>query len=1717
MGVSIPGVTGLLNQPTSQIINGSLNFEGGNNQALKRTPTTAGNRRTWTYSCWVKKQNDNRSTFFSAGTTSSDTGFTDFGLGTQKRLRFSGWNTNWRTSFERIRDYNQFYHFVVAFDATQSTAADKVKLYKNGVQITDFNSYNEPSNVVYAVNDTVIHYIGGIDGGGGENLTFTDFSMTQVYFIDGQQLGPEEFGFTDPLTNTWRPKKYTGDFNVASSDYTGVFAPYSTSARFNSFKTYTNVNENATSYTLPMGNPSHYGGKALDLASGGFQVQTNNSADGDFFMAIWVNLDAYETGKQFGVDIAGNYVYFETVSNGAVKIRHNGSGGNTSNSGYANDTNQWQHWALSRSGGSLRAFVDGEEIVTDTGGISGDNTVLENSKFNFFGADNNTTSYNINGQVIDAVIYIGQGVSGNFTPPTSPLIDSSGNINHYSEFSDSQLYFASPLVDVSGSSPNSLTDYIQTGVNSFYLPFDGNSPIGQDKSGNGNDWTPVNFSGSNTIDKATGALPILNTVSGGRVATVGVRTDATVAAGVGTCVLAVPMAGPMPGNYTDVSNQIDSRSSVKTVTADDNADFSTDTSIFYSGSFKFDGTSDKVSILDHDELDGFGDFTIEMWWYCSTLNSGEYLLAKGNSYMPYMIYNSGSDVLQFFASSNNTSWDIASGASFGSSIPMLNKWNHIAVTREGSTGRLFLNGVQTDTFTSSLPLMTSGDNITVFADSTGGAAPIGYAQDLRIYDGVAKYTEDFIPASTSPDILPDTPSGVSGSSKLTKITEGAVTFDGNGDYLLASKSSDFAYGTGDFTTEAYVYLRSTPSANIGIIDQRDEGEGTATKHTLLITTGNAVKTYVDGSNQIITSAVVRPKTWHHIAYSRSGTTGRIFVDGILQASGTDSKDYSANARVAIGHHPTVSSREFPGSISNLRIVKGTALYTSNFTPPTRELTNVTNTKLLCCQSNKSAGAADVSPSVSGSINDGTVWSDLVKGNLDTQYGNSNRAFPFNGGDKSSITYVDGIRPPAGNLLTMDFGTRFNSATKLKIYAQTSLDGNTYAGTNENLEINGVALTASEWSDNGGGGAGSTDPATFTLSSGLQTLAWGYDYGSTSSGYVYLAGIEVDDVLLVNPVTPMGYGTIISNVSYGRKGATNFNPFITDINTVRGQETGYATWNPLKMGTSDVSMSEGNLFWGTTSNGPDRCTYSTIGMDSGKFYWENEIVEATATAVGIANALADDDGGPALAHNWMYYSATGQVYLDGSASSYGAAYNTNGTIIGVAFDRDNLTLEFYKNGVSQGKLTSISGLTDSETYFAMCGDSGGASQSQVRVNFGQKPFKFPPPDGFQPLNFANVRPSTVITRPDQYVGVTTYTGTGDAVSPRTVELSIAADLVWAKSRDRSSSHQLVDTVRGDNKVLIPNSTDQERDPTSYFGGGGVASIDGRIISIESGSTNNANLNTDGEDAVVWHWKAGGNKNTFNVDDVGHASAAAAGLTAGDVTPTGSSVGTKQGFSIIRWTAPTWNGGPQQVPHGLTQSPSFIITKVIDDIASWYCYHKDLDPTNPEDYYITLNNDQNRNTLANGWGTNPPDNTTFGDRQLGWGDGKDVIAYIWHDVPGLQKFGTYIGNGDNNGPFVELGFRPAVIWVKNRQSGSTNWVVFTDVIDDMNPAYKRLEQNKSLTENTDTTTNAKFDILSNGFKSRGGNGTFVNTLDDKYIYCAWAKSPRINLYGGQANAF
>ena len=123
-----------------------------------------------------------------------------------------------------------WYHLVVSVDTTiSSPASDRVKLYVNGVQETSFSTANYPSqNYDTLINNTAGEYH-AIGRQGELDNHYIDKKLSQVYFIDGQQLGPEEFGFTDPLTNTWRPKKYTGSVNAPASGFEGtVWSSYVT-------------------------------------------------------------------------------------------------------------------------------------------------------------------------------------------------------------------------------------------------------------------------------------------------------------------------------------------------------------------------------------------------------------------------------------------------------------------------------------------------------------------------------------------------------------------------------------------------------------------------------------------------------------------------------------------------------------------------------------------------------------------------------------------------------------------------------------------------------------------------------------------------------------------------------------------------------------------------------------------------------------------------------------------------------------------------------------------------------------------------------------------------------------------------------------------------------------------------------------------------------------------------------------------------------------------------------------------------------------------------------------------------------------------------------------------------------------------------------------------------------------------------------------------------
>ena len=399
----------------------------------------------------------------------------------------------------------------------------------------------------------------------------------------------------------------------------------------------------------------------------------------------------------------------------------------------------------------------------------------------------------------------------------------------------------------------------------------------------------------------------------------------------------------------------------------------------------------------------------------------------------------------------------------------------------------------------------------------------------------------------------------------------------------------------------------------------------------------------------------------------------------------------------------------------------------------------------------------------------------------------------------------------------------------------------------------------------------------------------------------------------------------------------------------------------------------------------------------------------------------------LQSNIIYYYDGDTTELNFSST---AAFNDNPGTFMFAFDADNQKLYFGKDGSWTNGASGISGGNPSigsgplldgfnagETYFPWC--TPYTSGQNMGANFGQKPFKFPPPAGFQPLNAANARPVKVFARPDQYVGVTTYAGDGTSVVVS--DYQFKPDFVWIKGYTDPDRHGLYDTVRGATKRLQSNETNAEDTQN------GVMSFDDKGFSVG----NYAETNGSGRGYVAWSWKAGGNKNTFNVDDVGYASASAAGLDGGSTNPTGASVNTESKFGIYIFDG---NSSNRTLSHGLGQQPDFTIVKKKSTSGnSWVVWHKSI----ANNKYLILNANNNQDTDATLFNSHASDSSTLwtlGSNTSINETGQSSVAYLWCDVPGMQKFGSYVGNGDNDGTYIELGFAPKILLTKSSSHGS-----------------------------------------------------------------------------------
>ena len=1421
MGIAIPQV--ITDRSGAQVIDASLGFSG-TDQKLERTPGSQGNLQTWTWSGWIKllKLNQEHS-IFSSHTGSSDrlhfrissgqiqfaqnTGSWDFDIRSDALLRDIGW-----------------YHIVAIADFTNSTQNDRARLYVNGERQT-LATNTLPSNTTTntIVNATKAHYI-------GEARSSTDYygRMSQVYLIDGQALGPEYFGFTDPLTNTWKPKKYTGTFGT-------------------------------NGFWLPMDGNSPIG-----------QDQSGNGND-------WTPVNFGGSLELDNPNVSGARPILNTTQGGTQA----GVGvfGSKQNVGYA--------VTVYNDGGGNKYYIDGVKQDTVTGLIRG-------ATYTFDTSDSTVSSH-----------------------PFRFSATSNGSHGGGSEYTNgvAAITGAATTITVPYNAPETLYYYCTS------------------HSGMGADIT-----GITTNEKLADQY-------------------------ASDCIFATPFVGIK----SDVSVSIACTSTEKSLVDYGDPASSGAKSVFYSGSFYYDGNDghDLGVINDTDFEMGSSDFCIEGWFNSNTTLDASYW----NPIISLPWHGQNNNESQLWIGFAGAAGGVYSAGEFhsrirdSSGIKELptglttlyndNTWHHFAVTKNGTLAAIFVDGVLKKTVVTEASLNTGLDDqkgyIATYNNNTGTPGSptgfyTGYLNDIRIYKGAAKYVgvttgvQYFVPPSTSPDILPDTPSGVSGGSKLTispdTSTEGAVSFDGD-DYLSLSYSSDFVLD-GDFTIECFVYFLS------GSVMIDFTRSGSYANGWQLYNQTPTFYGYSSGSggNASMTSDIPLSKGWNHLVVTRtiSNNTARMFINGVQTASSTDFDETYGNdtSNVLMVGAQSYSGPQayFTGYISNLRIIKGTALYTSNFTPPTAPLTNVTNTVLLCCQSNTSATEGAVKPG--------------------------------------------------------------------------------------NITANGTAA------------------------------------------------------------------------------ASRFTPFNTDINTVRGQETGYATLNPLHRNPNGNTTSNGNLTQTTSAgNGHYRANFA-ISASSGKFYFEYQPTGSNVPGmVGLCEQNHVEGNNLNGTTAYSYYGTTGNK--QGSPSnvdtSYGATF-TFGDVIGVAFDSDNNTLEYFKNGISQGvAFTSF----PNYPYYPAFSAGSSSNTTTYNVNFGQKPFKFPPPDGFQPLNTANTRPVNVISRPDQYVGISTWTGDNN---DRFIEYGMKPDLFIVKSRNDNYRPGWFDSVRGFKNVLWSSRTAIQNNASSYPEDPTPTGI---TVNNDDGQTNQ-NTKT----YVGWAFKAGGNKNTFNIDDVGYATAAAAGLDGGDITPTGASVGTKQGFSIIEFTGSA--SGTPSISHGLSKAPNFIAQKDTGATTSWRVFM----------YNGTTWSIMNFDDASGATGATETAPTSSLFYANGNGNAANTqIAYLWHDVPGLQKFGTFEGNGNADGPFIELGFRPSLILMRNLDNYGTNydWCMYDNERAKFNPndvfQCINLEKQDNVQGDNNSDNSRYVDFLSNGFKIRNTANT-LNLNAHTIFYAAWAEAPSIDLYGGGANA-
>lgn len=513
-----------------------------------------------------------------------------------------------------------------------------------------------------------------------------------------------------------------------------------------------------------------------------------------------------------------------------------------------------------------------------------------------------------------------------------------------------------------------------------------------------------------------------------------------------------------------------------------------------------------------------GNFTWETWVY--DIGTTAYATILG--------WRSGTTgwsgfIVQRNNGANNLSVTINNGAATitqTSGTYTKNAWNHVALTRSGTTVTLWVNGVSAGTgtvsgsFNPGTSYWTGSDNNNNFPAQQLN----GYISNQRFVNGTALYTSTFTPSTTpltavantgllicQSNILVDNstnnfalstagtptvslfqPFGISNEYNSSTMG-GSMYLDGSGDYVTAPNNTALDLGSSTFTVEAWVYVTGDFAANKdGIKVGAISAYGTSTANQgwafSIDQTNNYIVFGTAGSGSVFRCTTpIRKNTWYHIAAVKNGATKSIYVNGVSQTIGADTytgvSSSGGNLRIGTERLFTDYNHDFLGYISNFRIVKGTAVYTSNFSVPTAPVANITNTSILVNSTN--AAIYD-----SFSFNDLETLGDAKISTTQSKWGGSSMYFDGTGDALSAAN------SPNMQLGTGDFTieswiyTSSVSASSKMILAKDSNENVNYG--NLAFQVNGTGKLNFFCNPNSGN---TTGRVSLTSTSNVNTGAW----------------------------------------------------------------------------------------------------------------------------------------------------------------------------------------------------------------------------------------------------------------------------------------------------------------------------------------------------------------------------------------------------------------------------------------------------------------------------------------------------------------------------------------------------------------------------------------------------------------------------------------------------